>query len=661
MYLRKKYGFNGTKCSANDFAIMKIIKRILLIMAIVTMTMTAKAQNGNYVSHTVAKGETLYSISKRYNTTVDEIIKFNPGSAGKLSIGQKLIIPRNTAEKKKSTKTHTIKPGETLYRLSKMYDVTTDEICAANPGLSINNFKAGEVIVIPDKLQIQEEAAIYVVATEPEIAKKNEEKELKIVGTHTVKRKEDIESICEEYGITAEELIKANPELKDQKLKRKMVLNIPTAASSSVYVNIEKDAQIQAEAPINHEPQIEEVKISPKGNNGDNVLNVAVVMSFLLDSYAPKEQSRLVEYYQGFLMAVEQLKREGYSFVINTFDAGQKDLSLDSLLASGSLDNAELIIGASYSKHSKELAKFAKEREIPLVIPFGNKKDEALNNPYVYIANGIQQFILPQVSERFIKTFPNANVVFVEDGENNKKEFVKSLTAELNKNNVPHTTLPLSTITNPDSTISVLSNVYQEEKQMIVIPTSSTPATLSALLPSLLETKMIDSTRVGKLKLFGYPEWQIHAKDTREMMYEIDTYIYATFYSHYSLPRVAEFQEEYIRWYNSNIQNIYPRYSMLGYDTGYFFLLAASLHGSMLSERINETPFMPVQTDFKFEKIGSKDGFTNNKFFFIHFCPEYWIEKMDFDLEKYQEGYQDENLNEILNDTIAPVTDESIY
>ena len=100
---------------------------------------------------------------------------------------------------------------------------------------------------------------------------------------------------------------------------------------------------------------------------------------------------------------------------------------------------------------------------------------------------------------------------------------------------------------------------------------------------------------------------------------------------------------------------------MLGYDTGYFFLLAASLHGSMLSERINETPFMPVQTDFKFEKIGSKDGFTNNKFFFIHFCPEYWIEKMDFDLEKYQEGYQDENLNEILNDTIAPVTDESIY
>jgi hypothetical protein len=252
-------------------------------------------------------------------------------------------------------------------------------------------------------------------------------------------------------------------------------------------------------------------------------------------------------------------------------------------------------------------------------------------------------------------------VVFVEDGENNKKEFVKSLTAELKKNDIPYTTVSLGTITSPDSTICVLSNIYQEEKQMIVIPTSSTPSTLNALLPSLLETKLTDSTRVGKLKLFGYPEWQIHAKDTREMMYEIDTYIYATFYSHYSLPRVAEFQEEYIRWYNCNIQNIYPRYGMLGYDTGYFFLLAASLHGSMMYERINETPFTPVQSDFKFEKIGTDDGYSNNKFFFIHFCPEYWIEKMDFDLEQYQEGYQDENLNEILNDTITPVTDESIY
>ena len=88
----------------------------MFVLAVVMMAMSANAQTDGYVSHIVSKGETLYSISKRYNTTVGEVVKLNPGSENKLSIGQELIIPRNTTNKKKSGKTHVIQPGETLYR-----------------------------------------------------------------------------------------------------------------------------------------------------------------------------------------------------------------------------------------------------------------------------------------------------------------------------------------------------------------------------------------------------------------------------------------------------------------------------------------------------------------------------------------------------------------
>ena len=591
------------------------------------------AQKTEIVSHTVTQGQTLYSISKLYNTTVDDIIKFNPGSAEKLSIGQKLIIPSNSAEKAKAkdaknVKTHTIQKGETLYRLSKMYNVTTDELCAANPGLSINNFRTGETIIIPTKEQLKDEKT----ATPDTPQNKEEEKLPVIVGTHKVQRKENIESICEMYNITQEDLIKVNPILKEQKLKRKMELNIPEP-STKAKPELQETTQ---------EDQVEIETALPKGINEDKILNVAVVLSFLLDSYAPKEQSRMVEYYQGFLMAVEQLKHEGYSFIINTYDAGQKSQSLDSLLTSGAFDDVELIIGASYPKHNKELAKYAKEREIPLVIPFSNKKDEALDNPTVYVANGIQSFILPEISSSFVNTFPNANVIFVEDTtENNKKEFVKSLTAELVKNSIPYTTVQMPQISDENVVLETLSAIYQEEKEFIVIPTSSSATTLNTLLPSLLHAKGIDSLNVTNFKLFGYPEWQIHAKDTRELMYEVNTYFYATFYSHYALPRVAEFQEEFIRWYDRGIQNIYPRYGMLGYDTGYFFLLAASLYGNQMYENINQTPFNPVQSDFKFERISEKDGFINKKFFFIHFSPEYYIDKIDFDKEESQDETQE--------------------
>lgn len=630
---------------------MKTLGKILFIISFVIAATTANAQKSNFVSHTVVKGQTLYSISKMYNTTVDEIIKFNPGSAEKLSIGQKLIIPRDSAPEEKNVKKHTIKAGETLYRLSKMYNVTTDEICAANPGLSINNFRAGEVIIIPTKKQeLPKEPKATIKATAPEpktVAKKEQEKPQIIIGTHKVARKESIESICEKYNITSEELIKANPILKEKKLKRKMVLNIPAPSANKdaiVKVDDRNDNGQQNKKEADDEFQT--------GFKDDEVLNVAVVLSFLLDSYAPKEQSRMVEYYEGLLMAVEQLKREGYSFIINTYDAGHKENSLDSLLTSNAFDDVELIIGASYTKHNKELAKFAKERNIPLVIPFSSKKDEAINNPMVYVANGVQQYILPQVSERFVKTFPNANVVFVEDTvQSNKKEFVKSLKTRLDKDNMPYSTVPMELISNRDTVLSVFTGLQQEEKEMIIIPTSSAASTLNTLLPSLLEARNIDTTGVAACKLFGYPEWQIHANETRELMYEVDTYFYATFYSHVTLPRVMEFQDEYKRWYNRNIQNVYPRYGMLGYDTGYYFLLAASLYGNQMHEKINEVPFSPVQSDFKFERISGKDGFTNNKFFFIHFCPEYWIDKMDFDKKEYQEGYQDENLKEILNPT----------
>ena len=604
------------------------MKKILFTIILAMTTATLSAQKANVVSHTVTQGQTLYSISKMYNTTVDEIIKFNPGCAEVLSIGQKLIIPSNSAQEKKSARTHTIKSGETLYRLSKMYDITTEELCAANPGLSINNFRAGEVIVIPIKESEEAKASEKVQATQPVL----DEKEPVIATTHKVKRKESIESICEEYGITPQELIKANPVLKEKKLKRKMVLNIPAPSRKT--------------EPAQHETIIQQkeefVETISKGINNDKELNVAVVLSFLLDSYAPKEQSRMVEYYQGFLMAVEQLKREGYSFTINTYDAGHKEKSLDSLLKSSAFEDVEMIFGASYPKHCKELAKFAKEREIPLVIPFSSKKDEAVGNPTVYVANGIQSFILPEISSAFVKTFPNANVVFVEDTvKSNKKEFINSLTAELAKDSIPYTTLPMSLITNEDSVLATMASVYREDKEMIFIPTSSSATTLNTLLPSLLHARGIDSLNVAKFKLFGYPEWQIHAKDTRELMYEVDTYFYATFYSHYSLPRVAEFQEDFIRWYNRDIQNIYPRYGMLGYDTGYFFLLAASLYGNAMHENISQVPFAPVQSDFKLERISEKDGFINKKFFFIHFCPEYYIDKMDFDQERFQEDFQE--------------------
>lgn len=108
-------------------------------------------QNINF-KHTVISGETVYSISKMYNTTVDEIYRLNPGSKETLSIGQVLTIPQRrviSEVKEENYRYHTILPKETMYSVSRTYSLRPDDIMAANPGLTVETFQIGKTIRIP--------------------------------------------------------------------------------------------------------------------------------------------------------------------------------------------------------------------------------------------------------------------------------------------------------------------------------------------------------------------------------------------------------------------------------------------------------------------------------------------------------------------------------
>ena len=616
--------------------IMKRYRHIIILTALLLFAAFANAQNGEFINHKVTQGQTLFSISKMYDTTVEAIVKNNPGSASKLSIGQVLRIPKQKADNGNNEQDvvrngklyHTIRSKETLFSLGKRYGVTPDEICAANPGLSINNFPVGKEIVIPgqksEAKSAQKEPPYKFVPVE-------KDKTPKIEKIHTVKRRETIEKICNNYGVSVEDFLKVNPELKGSEVKRKMVVNIPAKRSAKE----ENKQPVLIVGTPDPEPEKEVYN-----RFADGTTRIAVVLPFLLDRYAPEEQGRMVEFYQGFLMAVERLKREGHSFEINTFDTGAKEKSLDSLISSGALDRMDLIIGAYYPNHNKELGRFVKDKDIPLIVPFSNKKDELYNNPMAFFVNTLQAAILPDVASNFVSTFPKANVIFVEDTvKSNKRDFIKTLTAQLDKNGIPHTTIQMEQIAfnekeieNDDEELVLpFASLAAEGMENIIIPTSSSKETLNRILPGLVMANLLDTALMNDFKLFGYPEWQVYAQQTREQLYEVDTYFYATFFSHFSLPEAARFQNDFIRWYNRDLQKIYPRYGMLGYDIGYQFLLATTLYGSELPQKINELQTSPLQSGFKFERMENNGGMMNKKLFFIHYTREYNIEKIDLD------------------------------
>ena len=212
---------------------MKFIQALYLATALSVAPagmMMAQTTSGHFV-HTVTKGQSLYSISSMYNVPIAEIVKMNPGSDKGIKVGQALNIPQASAGNQ--VVFHTIQAGETLYKLSVKYGVSVERICRANPGLSAKNFRIGQVVAIPPTSKSSEAKA---EEPKPEVAspvvpevKEDEPLKPKCRDMHRVEKKETVYSISRMYGITEEELLAANPEIVNKKLKKGKFLCIPYA------------------------------------------------------------------------------------------------------------------------------------------------------------------------------------------------------------------------------------------------------------------------------------------------------------------------------------------------------------------------------------------------------------------------------------------------
>ena len=274
---------------------MKPINRLFLFLLFISASyaISYAQENQSFFLHTIEKGQSLYSISKMYNVTTSDIIRLNPGCDEKIYAGQTIKIPKGKDTQKGET-FHTIQAGETLYKLTTMYNVSAKAICEANPGLSAENFRIGQVILIP--LEKEPTNTVQTSVTQPAI-------QAPVVARckemHKVKRKETIFSVSREYGISEQELINANPELK-KGMKKGQLLCIPYPSATPVQPTPKED--LYAVPPSNSE-LFRKSKETPK--------NISTIKAALLLPF--QEDNGMVEYYEGFLMAVDSLKRTGTS------------------------------------------------------------------------------------------------------------------------------------------------------------------------------------------------------------------------------------------------------------------------------------------------------------------------------------------------------------
>lgn len=121
----------------------------------------------SFVTYTVQKGDTLYKIASQYNTTVDILKKINNLSSNILSIGQKIKLPSTEIINiPASLETYTVKSGDTLYSIAKKFDTTVDKIKSQN-SLSVDALTVGQVLKIPSVISVTKPSKTNVYTVEP--------------------------------------------------------------------------------------------------------------------------------------------------------------------------------------------------------------------------------------------------------------------------------------------------------------------------------------------------------------------------------------------------------------------------------------------------------------------------------------------------------------
>ncbi|MGB6607731.1 MAG: LysM peptidoglycan-binding domain-containing protein [Atribacterota bacterium] len=266
------------------------ILAVLLFLFIFSISFYSFADNTNdeFITYKVINGDTLWSISKEYNTPLKFILDINDvEDKDTLSIGQIIRIPQDNLQAD-NYNIHIVKKGETLWSIAQECNLSIGQIIATNNLTNSELISIGQQIEIPSIKDIKDTTPETNIITQPVIDKKNEDVNNNISLSentepivYTVKAGDNLWNISREYGVSVEVIVGVNNLKEKDLLSLGQKLEIPAIGGG-----VSKSNQKQ-------EPTIVTYTVV----KGDNLWSISqrydVNMSTIISTNNLKEISRL--------------------------------------------------------------------------------------------------------------------------------------------------------------------------------------------------------------------------------------------------------------------------------------------------------------------------------------------------------------------------------
>lgn len=418
---------------------------------------------------------------------------------------------------------------------------------------------------------------------------------------HKVKKGETLFGIARRYEITVDQLIKANPDM------------------NAVGYELKKGDYIFIPYPDGQKPEATQKPGASQKAKDDKTVRVGIMLPL---HNVDGDGRRMIEYYRGFLMGCDELKKAGQNVEVMAWNV-PIDANISQTLAKEGADRCDVIFGPLYSAQVAPLAAFAKQHGIKMVIPFSITGNEVEKNPNVFQVYQSPQFFAQQTVKYFIERFQGSHVVVVDcnDAKSDKGVFTMALRMALAEKGMT------CSITNLTNSGEYFSKAFSRQKPNVVVLNTGRSPELNTVIAKLDQLKM-DQPGV-KISLFGYTDWLMYAKYNFDKFCKYDTYIPTHFYYNPLSSSTQAFEREYRLKFDQSLMDYQPRFAITGHDHALFFIRGISKKGRQFLG--TEADSNVLQTQLHFKKAGSQAaGMQNVALSFVHYNTNHSISIINY-------------------------------
>jgi len=590
--------------------------------------------------HTVEKGQTLYSIAVAYNKPLSAIAKENNIENNVIGVGQVLRIPVEVdateiavPEKVVSKENiyHKVKKGETLFGISKKYKVSVADLEKMNPVLK-DGLKIGQSIIVGQKAKKQQ-------VEEPAVTQKSKKQQVEEPTVtefkpdssdqyfiHIVQKKETLFSISNQYVVPVKDIIALNP-WAEKGIKPKQNLKIPSGVKfdyeepkkkneKEVIVKAKKDTVLQIIKNINCSPI-----------NQKRTLQVALLIPLYLDdvgeintdfsshTYQSSKKNikafTYIQYYQGFMLALDSLKKTGLSVSLHVFDITNDVQMARNFIGKPDMKKLDVIVGPFFIEPFNIVAHFAKENNIKIINPLITEtKTLPSNANLINVAMSADQQLEGYVNYLY-KKHADKNIILVHNNTANEINILKMFKSHWSSV-VGADTSKYSyseVIYNQSGLTSIINNI-KNNKTNFILCFSNSEAFISNFIRKISEIQDGD-----KIALFGLPSWQMFNNIELSYLQTLNYHYFSTDYINYSDSITKNFILKFRESYAIEPNN----FAYSGYDAALFFLNAINKYGQNFTQCINNIEYHPVSYGYNFRYNNSTKSFDNTRLAFLKY------------------------------------------